>query len=183
MWTIDHTDRSHRWRWCRAGFSQPMRRLPPSASEIRRTICPSAWRAAGWWTDNQTLWLLPWRSESFRTPAGQIEARLKETVCDGADRKTHYFEQYLLVFSFSCFNPCLVVVCPHSHDSKVQAIFMSTHANTPVWMCTCYTDWWSTNQWPFLLSPVVVPLGGWKSLDPASSCLFWNGRMTVSCNS
>lgn len=31
--------------------------------------------------------------------------------------------------------------------------------------------------------PAVLPLGGWKSLDPAKRCLFWKGRMTVSCSS
>lgn len=29
----------------------------------------------------------------------------------------------------------------------------------------------------------MVPLGGWNSLDPAKRCLFWKGRMTVSCSS
>lgn len=28
-----------------------------------------------------------------------------------------------------------------------------------------------------------VPLGGWKSFDPDKRCLFWMGRMTVSCSS
>lgn len=57
----------HQWRWSRAGAWWRARRQLRPVSGTRRTIYQSEWRAAGWWTGNQPLWLWLWLSAFFHS--------------------------------------------------------------------------------------------------------------------
>lgn len=95
------THQSHRWRWYKAGFWQPMRRQQRSASVIHHTTCLWEWRPEGWWTCSLRLWPLLWQSWSSHIPEDQTIKHLQEYF----SLKSLLFRENISNISGNCVEP------------------------------------------------------------------------------